>query len=416
MSQAAGEISETESVRGDGELLQQARALLPDAVAMRRRIHAEPELGLDLPKTRDAVLESLADLDLDISHSQATSGLMATLESGRPGKRLLLRGDMDALPMPEDTGLDFASRVPGRMHACGHDAHTAMLAAAARLLSQRRDELTGSVTFMFQPGEEGYHGARVMIEEGLLGDAKHFDGAFAIHIAPQIPCGMVGSRGGPMMAAADTFLARLKGRGGHASMPFDAIDPIPVACEIVQALQTFVTRRVKTFDPIVLSVTRIAAGTTSNVVPESAEIEGTMRSISEAGRSFGLDGLERIIKGIAATHQIEADVRIQRGYPVTVNDAGFADFTRQVTHEVLGESMWLDMPTPTMGAEDFSYVLQRMPGAMVFLGVRPEGDGRPAACHSNRMLLNEEGMVADIAMHAGVALRFLALASARPAR
>ena len=141
-----------------------------------------------------------------------------------------------------------------------------------------------------------------------------------------------------------------------------------------------------------------------------------MRSISEAGRSFGLDGLERIIKGIAATHQIEADVRVRRGYPVTVNDAGFADLTRQVTHEVLGESMWLDMPTPTMGAEDFSYVLQRMPGAMVFLGVRPEGDGRPAACHSNRMLLNEEGMVADIAMHAGVALRFLALASARPAR
>lgn len=393
---------------GDEKLLALARELLPAAVTMRRRIHAEPELGLQLPKTKAVVLESLAGLDLDISHSQNTSGLVATLEGSRPGKRLLLRGDMDALPMPEDTGLEFASRIPGRMHACGHDSHTAMLAAAAHLLSQRRDELAGSVSFMFQPGEEGHFGAKVMIEEGLLGDADHFDGAFAIHIAPPVPCGMLGSRGGPMLASADVFTAKLKGRGGHASMPYDALDPIPVACEIVQALQTFVTRRIKTFDPVVLSVTRIQSGTTNNVIPEDAEITGTLRSLSERGRSYALEGLERIIMGIAATHEISAEVEIQRGYPVTVNDEDFAEFVREVSRDVLGENKWLDMPTPTMGAEDFSYVLQRTPGAMAFLGVRPEGEGRAAPCHSNRMLLNEEGMVAGIAMHAGLALRFLA--------
>ena len=409
MTQVAEQTRSREEA--DGQLLAQARALLPDAVTLRRRIHAEPELGLDLPKTRQAVLESLADLDLDISHSQATSGLMATLHGERPGKRLLLRGDMDALPLSEDTELEYASRIPGRMHACGHDAHTAMLAGAARLLCDRRNELAGSVSFMFQPGEEGYHGAREMIEEGLLGAADEFDGAFAIHIAPQIPCGMVGGRAGAALAAADVFYAKLKGRGGHASMPFDSLDPIPVACEIVQALQSFVTRRIKTFDPVVLSVSRIQAGTTSNVVPEVAEIEGTVRSVSEAGRKFALDGVERIIRGIAATHEIEAKVKITRGYPVTVNDAGFADFARDVTRDVLGQDMWLDMPTPTMGAEDFSYVLQRTPGAIVFLGVRPEGDARPAACHSNRMLLNEEGMASGIALHAGVALRFLSALS-----
>ena len=219
---------------------------------------------------------------------------------------------------------------------------------------------------------------------------------------------MLGSRGGPMLASADVFTAKLKGRGGHASMPYDAIDPIPVACEIVQALQIFVTRRIKTFDPVVLSVTRIQSGTTNNVIPEDAEITGTLRSLSERGRSYALEGLERIIMGIAATHEIAAEVKVQRGYPVTMNDEGFAEFVREVSRDVLGENKWLDMPTPTMGAEDFSYVLQRTPGAMAFLGVRPEGEGRAAPCHSNRMLLNEEGMVAGIAMHAGLALRFLA--------
>ena len=180
------------------------------------------------------------------------------------------------------------------------------------------------------------------------------------------------------------------------------------ACEIVQALQTFIARRVKTFDPIVLSVTRIRSGTTHNVIPETAEIMGTLRSVSEAGREFALKGMERVIKGIAAAHQVEAELEIRPGYPVTENDAGFVDFARDVSREVLGENKWIEMGSPAMGSEDFSYVLQRTPGALVFIGVRPEGEGHPAACHSNRMLLNEEGMVSGIALHAGVALRFLA--------
>lgn len=389
-------------------LLQGARAQLDAAVALRRQLHRYPELGLELPKTKEAVLAALDGLDLAFEHSKETSGFVARLDGARPGKRLLLRADMDALPMPEDTGLEFASSVPGAMHACGHDAHTAMLVGAAHLLSERAGDFAGSVSFMFQPGEEGHFGALRMIDEGLLGEERAFDGAFAIHITPQLPCGVLASRVGAVLAAADIFDVELRGRGGHASMPQDTIDPIPVACEIVQALQSFVTRRVPAFDPVVLTVAKIESGTTYNVVPETAKIQGTLRSVSERSRSFALDGLERVIKGVAAAHEVEATVRIERGYPVTVNDAGFVDFMRDVARDLLGDRGFITFPSPMMGAEDFSYVLQRATGALAFLGVAPEGGGSASApCHSNRMMLNEEGMVSGMAMHAAVALAFL---------
>ncbi|MCZ6784275.1 MAG: M20 family metallopeptidase [Proteobacteria bacterium] len=394
----------------DAKLLLEARELLPDAIALRRRIHAHPELGLELPQTRSAVLDSIADLELDVVESRETSGLLATLDSGRPGPHLLLRADMDALPMPEDTGLDFASTEPGRMHACGHDAHTAMLATAARLLHRRRDQLAGRVTFFFQPGEEGHFGAKRVLDEGLLEGERSPDAVFAIHIDPRLPVGRVASRPGPLLAAADVWSAELTGRGGHASMPHDTLDPVPVACEIVQALQTLVTRRIDAFDPVVLTVTKIEAGTTNNVIPESARLLGTLRSTSEQSRQRARDGIRRIIDRVSAAHEIEATIHIVDGYPVTVNEAAFTEFTREVTTGLLGEDAFLEMRSPVMGAEDFSYLLQRWPGAMVFLGVRPEGVSQPAPCHSNRMLLDEEGMAAGIALHAAMALRYLATA------
>ncbi len=394
-------------------LLAEARAGLPEAVALRRRIHQHPELGLHLPETRKAVEEAIAGLDLEVIASQKTSGLVARLRGDRPGATILLRGDMDALPMPESNELPFASQQEGRMHACGHDAHTAMLAGAARMLAARRAALAGDVLFLFQPGEEGHFGARVMLEEGLLdGDAAP-DAAFAIHIEPRLPVGRVASRPGPLMAAADVWSIEVVGRGGHASMPHDTLDPVPVACEIVQALQTFVTRRIDAFDPVVITVTRIEAGTTNNVIPESAHLLGTLRSTSEAARAHAQAGIRRIASQVAAAHELEARVHVVEGYPVTVNDAGFSAFTREVTGELLGEGAFIDMSAPVMGAEDFSYLLQRWPGAMVFLGVRPEGVERPAPCHSNRMLLNEEGMAAGMALHCAVALRYLERAPAR---
>ena len=259
---------------------EQSEDLMPDTVALRRTLHEWPELGNELPITRDHVLASLEGLPLDVTTHESTSGIVATLEGARPGPTLLLRGDMDALPMSEDTGLEFTSNVDGCMHACGHDTHTAMLSSAAKLLSTRRDDIAGRVLFMFQPGEEGHHGARFMLNEGLLdvpdrsdGTPSPVDAAFALHITSALPTGWVSTRGGPIMASADTMSIRIVGRGGHASEPHRALDPIPVACEIVQALQTMITRSIDPFDPSVVTVGRITAGTTNNVIPEVAEIE-----------------------------------------------------------------------------------------------------------------------------------------------
>ena len=237
--------------------LDKARGLLPAAVALRRRIHAKPELGVDLPLTTEAVLDALHGCEVEIARGPSTSGLVVSLSGTQPGaqtgRTILLRGDMDALPMPEETGLDFASEIKGRMHACGHDAHTAMLVQAVHLLHRHRDELAGTVRFMFQPGEEGYAGARLMIEDGLIDAEPRPDGAFALHIAPNFKAGAIVGKPGPMLASADTWTITVSGRGGHASMPHDAVDPIPVAFEIGLALNMMVTRQIDVFDPVVLT-------------------------------------------------------------------------------------------------------------------------------------------------------------------
>jgi hippurate hydrolase len=394
-------------------LVDEAADQLEDAVDLRRRIHAQPELGNDLPRTQAAVLEALDGLPLTTTLSTTTSGVVAVLDGAEPGPTVLLRGDMDALPMPEDTDLDFRSTVDGAMHACGHDAHVAMLAGTAKLLSARRGGLRGRVAFMFQPGEEGHDGAKRMLEDGLLttaaAGAEPVTLAFAIHQSPSIPAGMITSRGSSLMASADTFLVTVRGRGGHASMPHHAADPIPIACEMVGAFQHMVTRRVDAFDPAVVTVARIQAGTTSNVIPETAELYGTVRTVSEKARDAVLADLEQVARGIAAAHGATADVSVVRGYPVTVNDADAARFALDTAASLLGEQHALEMPTPVMGAEDWSYVLQQVPGAMAFLGTRPKGVAPRdvAPNHSNRMLLDEDAMAAGIATYAGVALRWL---------
>ncbi len=393
--------SAVDSLRG------QAEAVLPEVVALRRRIHAEPELGLELPATQKAVLEALDGLGLDLATGGSTSAVVATLEGGAPGPTLLLRADMDALPMHEDTGLEFASRHAGRMHACGHDAHVAMLTGAARILSQRREDLAGTVKFLFQPGEEGFGGARILIEEGLLEAEPRVDAAFAIHVDPTLAADAVATRPGPILAATDVFSIDLVGKGGHASMPHHAVDPIPLACELVGALQALVTRRMDAFDPVVLSVTRIEAGTTHNVIPEKANVLGTTRTVSEKARARLHEGIRRVVSGLCAAHDCEFQLHILPGYPVTVNDAGFAEFTFGVARELVGDAQVVEMAAPIMGAEDFSYILDRVPGAMVFLGVRPD-EGPAAPIHSNRMRVNERAMATGAALHAAMALRFLA--------
>ncbi|MGA1032006.1 MAG: M20 metallopeptidase family protein [Ilumatobacteraceae bacterium] len=398
------------------ELSEHVDDLYEGAVALRRRLHEWPEVGNHLPNTRDAVLESLDNLPLDITLHNTTSGIAALLTGGKPGPTVMLRGDMDALPMPEDTGLDFSSRNDNMMHACGHDTHTAMLATAARLLSARKDDLPGRVLFMFQPGEEGHHGAKFMLEEGLLDVAPLADGtespiaaAYALHITTSIPAGWVTGKGGPIMASSDTFEIVVNGKGGHASEPFRARDPIPVACEIVQALQTLITRRIPVFDPAVVTVTQIHTGTTSNVIPETAYINGTIRAVSESTRNKVHDGLRRVAEGIANTHEMSADVDVKIGYPVTVNHAPNASFGLEIADALVGAEKSVRLPNPVMGAEDFSYVLDKLPGAMLFLGGTPEGINPATAApnHSNRVMFDEHAMKTGISLYASLALRTL---------
>jgi amidohydrolase len=390
------------------DLLDAAKAELPGVVDLRRTLHRHPELGLDLPRTQAAVLSALEGLPLEVRTGDALTSVVADLEGGLPGPTVLLRGDMDALPMPEDTGLEFSSEIDNTMHACGHDAHTAMLVGAARLLSERRAELAGRVRFMFQPGEEGSGGAAVMMEEGVLDGV---DGAFAIHVAPNVPAGIVGWKPGPTLASADEIEIVVTGRGGHASTPQWATDPVPVACELVLALQSMITRTVDVFDPAVFTVGQIEAGTTHNVIPESARLYGTLRAVSERTRHAVWERVRRVANGVASAHGCTVEVDIVQGYPVTVNDQQFAPFVAGVVEEHLGPGRQYQMPSPVMGAEDFSYVLQQVPGAMVFLGVCPPENPNPfdaPACHSNRMILHEDVMADGIALHAAVATDFLA--------
>ena len=391
------------------DLLDAARAVQPRTVALRRTLHRHPELGLDLPHTRDAVVAELADLPLRVHLGSSVSSVVAVLDGGRPGPTVLLRGDMDALPLSEDTGLPFASRVDGAMHACGHDTHTAMLASAARLLAERRSELAGQVLFMFQPGQEGFHGARHMLEEGLLdadGPAGRPEAAYALHISATLPSGELQTRSGPAMAAADVVSVVVTGRGGHASAPHDALDPLPAAAAMVGALQTAVTRRIDTHDAVVLTISHITAGTTNNIIPETVLMEGTLRTFSAAARTRMHEEITRVCTHVALAHGCTAEVTIHPGYPVTVNDPGAADRVLDIAADVLGADRVGAMTSPIMGAEDFSYVLAEIPGAMSFLGgAHPGADlATIAPNHSNRVVFDEGALPSGVALYTALAL------------
>jgi hippurate hydrolase len=385
-----------------------AEAEQPATLALRRAIHADPELGLDCRRTSARLKEALAGLPFDIRDSQRSSGFIARLDGARPGRTVLLRGDMDALPVLEDTGLGFASKVSGQMHACGHDTHSAMLAGAARILAARRDSFDGTILFMFQPGEEGHRGAKVMIDEGLLDDPTP-DAAFAMHIFPNVPGGIVACRSGALMASTDVLRATIRGKGGHAAMPHDVIDPVPIACEAVMALQSHVARRVSVGDPIVMSITRISGGETHNVIPAEVELLGTLRTQSPAQRIASRAAFERIVTGIAETHGARAEVSVGEGYPATINDHRAEELVEAITIEMFGEGAYHSIPSAVMTGEDFAFVLEKVPGAMAILGVAPP-DGNPfdrPPIHSARMMVDEPSLARGVALHCAFATRFL---------
>ena len=393
------------------ELLPAAREILPDVVRVRRGIHARAEIGLQLPETQALVAQELRAVGLEPQLGGTTTSVTAVLEGERPGPTVLLRADMDALPLQEQTGLPFASQVDGVMHACGHDTHVAMLLGAARLLRERRNAIAGSVLLVFQPGEEGFHGARYMLDEGLLDAAPSpIAGAYALHISTRYRSGTVNVRPGPMLAAGDTIRITVRGRGGHASTPHLAADPITAAAEIVLALQTAVTRRLHAFDPAVITIANVVAGTTTNIIPETAYLGGTMRTVSDATREAGRRLIREVAAGVAAAHGVEVDVELEPGYPVTVNDAAASDFLEGVARAIDPPAGVHRLEHPVMGAEDFSYVLQRVPGAFAFLGAVPDGEDPATAAqnHSNRVVFDESAMPVGTALYAGLALRHLA--------
>jgi hippurate hydrolase len=391
--------------------LDAAREILPEVIALRRRLHRVPEIGLELPRTQALVLDGVRALGLEAIPGETVGSVVATIVGAGPGPKILLRADMDGLPLTEETGLDFASEHDGRMHACGHDTHVSMLMGAARVLLDDRASWAGRVLLMFQPGEEGFHGARYMLEEGLLDQSggERPSGAFALHISTLYETGTIDVRPGPMLASGDTLRITVRGRGGHASTPHTAVDPITVAAEIVLALQLMVTRRVDAFDPAVVTIAQVVAGTTTNIIPETAFLAGTMRTVSAARREAVKAEVRRVCEGIAAAHGATVELEIEPGYPVTVNDDAFAALVLDVAREVVGEEATRLLPAPIMGAEDFSYVLQQVPGAMAFVGARPpEVDVATAPMnHSNRVIFDESAMVAGIATYVGVARRFL---------
>ena len=389
----------------------EATKIADEIAELRHAIHREPEIGLDLPKTQRKVLDALDGLPLEISTGRGLSSVTGVLRGGRPGPVVLLRGDMDALPVTEETGAPYASQIPGVMHACGHDLHTAMLAGAARLLSARQADLPGTVIFMFQPGEEGRAGARTMIEEGVLDAAGPRPvAAYGLHVTSnRLPCGMFSTRPGPMLAAADQIFVTVRGRGGHASMPHRAADPIPAACEMVTALQMLVTRKFDVFDPVVITVGTFHAGTTDNVIPDEARFAATARSYSAASRGRLSREVPRLVEGIARAHGLDVDVRYVEEYPVTVNDAAEAAFATGVITDAFGPGRGEVADFPITGAEDFSFVLEQVPGAFVFLGACPP-DRDPETAPTNHSAIAEfddAALAEGTALYAELALRRL---------
>jgi amidohydrolase len=378
-------------------LVADAAALRDDLAALRRELHQIPEIGLDLPHTQRRVLDAIADLPLEVTTGSEVSSVTAVLRGGKPGPAVLLRGDMDALPVTERTGLPFTSRHDGVMHACGHDLHTAGLVGAARLLAARREELAGDVVFMFQPGEEGFDGAGHMIREGVLEAAgRPLDAAYGLHVfSSHFPTGCFAARAGTMLAASDALFVRVVGSGGHGSEPHSALDPVPAACEMVTALQTMVTRQFNVFDPVVVTVGTFHAGTRRNIIPDEATFEATVRTFSAEARERMREAAVRVCDDIATAHGLKAEVEYHDEYPATVNDATEFAFAADTVRDLFGEERFQVMDHPIAGAEDFSRVLQAVPGAYVFLGACVGGEPESAPNNHSPLAAFDDGVLAD---------------------
>ena len=393
------------------DLQSDVEELGPEMNELRHRLHRRPEIGLQLPETQHTLLEALDGLGLEITVGRAVTSVTGVLRGGRSsGQAVLLRADMDALPVQERSGESFGSEIDGAMHACGHDLHMAMLVGGARLLASQRENLAGDVVFMFQPGEEGWDGAGAMIAEGVLTAAgPQVAAAYGMHVrSGATPNGVFTTRGNTMMSSSSRLTVTVQGRGGHGSTPYLGRDPITAAAEMIISLQTMITRRFDIFDPVVLTVGTIAGGTATNIIPDEATFSATVRTFSEAsGDTIGVLATA-VCEGVAMAHGLEVDVRHVHEYPATVNDPEHAQFLADVVSEVFGEDQFLPMPNPEPGSEDFSRVLQAVPGSYVMLGASMAADPRQAPSnHSPEARFDDRVMTRGALLHAELAVRAL---------
>ena len=375
-----------------------------ELVTLRRDLHQIPEVGLDLPQTQARILEALDGLPLEITLGTTLSCIVGILRGGKQtdGERdvVLLRGDMDALPVEELTGLDYAS-TNGNMHACGHDLHMSLLVGATRALCEIRDELAGDVIFMFQPGEEGVDGCRYMLEEGLLDIAgARPKAAYAIHVWSSLdPLGTFSTKPGPIMASSDVARVRVVGHGGHGSAPHLAKDPVPALAEMVTGTHSLVTRGFNIFDPVVVTVGLLQAGTIANVIPEEGRFEATLRTFSDAAHTKLLSELPKMVEGIAAAHGVTSHYDLLEQYPVTVNDAEHADLVAATATELFGEDRHSRWEAPLAGAEDFSRILEEVPGCFIGLSACPADlDPKTAPFNHSAYARFDDSVVADGAL------------------
>jgi amidohydrolase len=383
------------------DFLEEASEIQGDLATLRHQIHQEPEIGLDLPKTQEKILRALDGLGLEISTGKSLTSVTAVLRGSKSDKTVLLRADMDALPVSELADIPFKSQIDGAMHACGHDLHVAMLIGAAKLLVKNKSNLNGDVVFMFQPGEEGFDGAGHMIKEGVLtASGRKADATYGLHVmSSSVPKGLFTTKPGTMMASSDELHVTVVGMGGHGSQPHTAKDPIPVAAEMVSALQLLITRSFSAFDPVVVTVGQFHAGTKANIIPDSAEFQATIRTFSPENRSRIQTEAIRLCKSIAEGYGLKAEIKVVEQYPVTANNNEHAQFVGKVTTDLFGNESFIEMPHPIAGAEDYSRVLEEVPGSYVFLGASVDKDfTKSEVNHSPRAMFD------DSVLHRGTAL------------
>jgi amidohydrolase len=388
-------------------ILEQAQSMLPELQSLRRKLHQIPEFGLELPNTLKVILDEISPLG-EITLGKSITSAVLHIKGDLPGPTVLLRADMDALAVIEDTGLPYASS-NGFMHACGHDLHMAMGVGAAKILASRKSELKGEVIIFFQPGEEGHHGADVMIEEqALMVSGSKPIRAYGLHVFSSYPVGMMGSRSGPLMASAGDLLVTVTGSGGHGSMPWLSKDPVSVLNEIMSSLQTMVTKRFSAFDPVIVNIGWVRAGdtATTNVIPETASFGATVRVFSEENATKLKQYTQELVDSIATGFGLSATIEFTRATKVLMNDPQAISSVEKVTSELFGASRYINLPTPIAGGEDFASIVSEVPGAFVFMGACPPGTDHTTAAtnHSNKAVFDDSVLGDGAALLASLAV------------